>query len=428
MRECFESFLLACIVLPLSLSSATRSCCAQAEADTPPAVVAEQDGQGRPKNSDAASTPTISGPGEENPDEGDICSAPEAPLERIIHQVELADPVFPSTPATVYDVVLSRDRNGFPVEYGLSLVTHVCTDGQCEVVEVTMVWDALGYFERLRCPPGKRLTKKEHEPFTAEDYAKLDRILKDHGSILGSWTLAFLERPVEIGDGVDAVTSATPITVQDSVIQEAEYTTWALWHWANGEIVPKLRGITKQNCSPAYLNHLLVSEDLRCTDFALDYVMEQHPSDPRFVQSVFHILENGERDLIIRSLEFLIHAIPDKRRLHARLIESCCRMRSTDCPMILQELAADPDLPATTIEGLTGRLSRLPYFPIHLILRMLEERTFASEKTISDVAALLDSDDFFIARRAYAHLVKQDLNADTEDKVNAFRERNRGRL
>ena len=428
MREYFEHFLLACIVLTLSPSLATRSCCAQAEADTPPAVVAEQDGQGRPKNSDAASTPTISGPGEANPDEGDAYSATDARLERIIYQVELADPVSPSTPALVYDVVLSRDRNGFPVEYALSFETHVCTDGQCEVVEVTMVWNAPGYFERLRCPPGKPLTKKEHAPFTAEDYGKLDRILKDRRSILGSWTLAFLERPVEIGDGVDAVTGPTPITVRDSVIQEAAYTTWALWHWANGEIVPKLRGITKQNCTPAYLNHLLVGEDLRCADFALDYVMQQHPSDPRFVQSVFHILENGERDQITRSLEFLSHAISDKRRLHARLIESCCQMRSADCPMILQELAAEPDLPATTIEGLTGRLSQLPYFPIHLILRMLEERTFASEQTISDVAALLESDDFFIARRACEHLVKQDLDADTGNKVNAFRERNRSRL
>jgi len=393
MREYFDRFVLACFALTLSPSLASRSCCARAEADTPPAGVAKH-----------------------------------ARLERMIHQVELADPVSPSTPARVYDVVLSRDRNGFPAEYALSFETHVCTDDQCKVVEVTMVWNATGYFERLRCPPGKRLTKKDHAPFTAEDYAKLDRILKDRGSILRTWTLAFLERPVETTDGVDAVTSPTPITVQDSVIEDAAYTTWALWHWANGEIVPKLRGITNENCTPAYLNHLLVSEDRRYADFALDYLMEHHPSDPQFLESVFHILENGERDQITHSLEFLSHAIPDKQTRHARLIESCYRMRSADCPMILEELAAEPDLPATTFEGLTGRLTQLPYFPIHLILRMLEKRKFASERTTSDVAALLDSDDFFIARRAYEHLAKQDLDADTGNKVNVFRERNRDRL
>jgi hypothetical protein len=378
MREQAVRLFLFCIVVTMSPSLATRSCRAEAQAET--------------------------------------------------YQVELADPVSPSTPPRVYDVVLSRDRNGFPVEYALSFETHVCTDGQCRAVEVTMVWNAPGYFERLRCPPGKPLTKKEHVPFTVEDYAKLDRILKDRGSILGSWTLAFLDRPVETGDGVDAVTAPTPIAVQDSVIRDAAYTTWALWHWANGEIVPKLRGITEQNCTPAYLNHLLISEDRRYADSALEYVTEHLISDPQFVESVFHILENGARDQIARSLEYLSHAIPDKRRLHARLIESCCRMRPVDCPMILQKLSADPDLPATTLEDLTGRLMQFPYFPIHLILKTLEERKFASEKTISDVAALLDNDDFFIARRAYEHLAKQDLDAETGNKVNAFRERNRDRL
>ncbi|MEE8452091.1 MAG: hypothetical protein V3R99_09260 [Thermoguttaceae bacterium] len=331
-------------------------------------------------------------------------------------------------PARVYDVVLTRDRRGFPVEYALSFETHVCTDKQCKPVEVTMVWNAPGYFDRLGYPPGKPLTKTEHVPFTAEDYTKLDRILKERGSILGGWTLAFLEESKETDDDVDAVTSPTPTTVKDSVIQDAAYTSWALWHWANGEIVPKLRGITKQNCTPAYLNHLLVAEDRRFADFALDYLMEHHPSDPQFVESVFHILESGEKDQIALSLEFLSHAIPDKQRLHARLIESCCRMRSADCPVILQEFAAEADLPATTLEGLTGRLTQFPYFPIHMILRMLEERKFASKKTISDVAALLDNDDFFIARRAYEHLAKQDLDADTGSKFNAFRERNRDRL
>jgi hypothetical protein len=359
---------------------------------------------------------------------GRRCAGAEAGAEKTIHRVELADPVSPQTPPGVYDVVLSRDRNGFPLEYALSFQTHVCTDGQCEPVEVTMVWNAAGYFERLECPPGKPLTKKEHVPFTPEDYAKLDRILKDRGSILRTWTLAYLDRPVETADGVDAVTSATPTTVRDSVIQDAAYTSWALWHWANGEIVAKLRGITLGICTPAYLDHLLVCEDRRFSDFALDFLNERRPADPRFVEGVFHILENGERDQIPRALEFLGRAIPDKRTLHARLIESCCRMRLADRPMILQELAAEPDLPAATLEDLTGRLAELPYFPVHLILRMLEERKFASKTTISDVAALLESDDFFIARRAYEHLLKQDLDADTENRVKAFGERNRDRL
>ena len=74
MRETFERFVLACVVLTLSPLLATRSCCAQAEVDMPPAGVVKQDGQ--------------------------ICP------------VELSDPLSPSTPARVYDVILSKDGNG----------------------------------------------------------------------------------------------------------------------------------------------------------------------------------------------------------------------------------------------------------------------------------------------------------------------------
>jgi len=361
-------------------------------------------------------------------------------LERVTHRVELADPASPEKPPRIYEVVQTRDRRRFPVEYALSFETHVCDTGQCRPVEVTMAWNAAGGFERLECPPGKPLTKKDHEPFTDEDYAKLDRILKDRGSMLRGWTLDFLEEPAEpahgggnsiddgLADGVDAVTQPTPVAVQEAVVRDAAYTSWALWHWANGAIVPELRRMTEASCTPEYLQHLLLSDDRRLTDFALDYVIEHHPSDGRFAEGVFHVLGHGERDQIGRSLDFLARAVPDKRRLHAGLIEAFSQRCSAEGILILRRLLDEPDLPAATLEDLTGRLDELPYFPIHLILRALEERRFASEKTISDVAALLKSDDFFIARRAYEHLAQQDLDADTQGRVSAFRERSRGRL
>ncbi len=349
-------------------------------------------------------------------------------LERVVHRVELADPVFPAKSPQVYELVQLKDRNGDPAEYTLSFRTHVCVDNQCKPVEVTLFWNAVGYFERLEYPPAMPLTKKEHVPFTDEDYVKLDRILKDRNSILGSWAVSYLEQPVPAEENVDAVTAPTPVTVQDSVVEDAAFTTWALWRWANGEIVPKLHNITEQSCSPAYLKRLLKSEDRRFADFALDYLVEQDRFDPDFADSVFHLLEHGERDQILRALTYLDKAVANKQTLHARLVDSCCRVRPADCPLILEKLSGEPDLSAGTLEALTGRLDELPYFPIHLVLRMLEERKFASDTTIADAAALLVNDDFFIARRAYEHLSKLDPGGDVQAKIEAFHERNRDRL
>ena len=104
-------------------------------------------------------------------------------------QVELSDPVAPTLPPRAYRVVQSCDENGFPAGYALTFTTHVCVDEQCRMVKVTMHWDALGYYERLEYPADTPLTKKKHVPFAAEDYAKLDQILKDRDSILGSQPL-----------------------------------------------------------------------------------------------------------------------------------------------------------------------------------------------------------------------------------------------
>ena len=345
-----------------------------------------------------------------------------------ICRVELADPVFPSMPVRLYPVVQSRDRNGFPVGYALAVKTDVCMDKKCKTIEVIMHWNALGYYERLECPPHKPLTKKEHIPFDGDDYAKLDRILRDGNSILGRHSLAFLAKPVEDATGVDAWTGATPLTVQASVVKDAAYTTWVMWRWANGEIVQKLRRLTEQDCTPPYLRVLLRSEDRRNVDFALKYVVEHHGRDAQFLDDVVHVLETGDREHIILSLRFLTGLMKNKETLHARLIESCCRMQSMYSPIVLDHLAADPELPRTTLEGLTGRLDQLPYFQVHLILRLLERRKFFSKKTQSDVCQLLDGDDFFIGRRACEHLMKQNLDSETQRKVNAFRQRYRDRL
>jgi hypothetical protein len=367
-------------------------------------------------------------------------SLAQSPPGREVHPLVLADPVNPASPPRLYDVVLSKDQYGFPDEYELDFQTSVCTDGQCRLVELTMVWRATAGYERLHCPPGKPLTKKEHVPFTEDDYVQLDRILKDSQSLLGDWRPddpAASQQAGEPAEGseptsdagqVDAVTMPTPIEARTSVVKDAAYTTWTLWQWANGPIVPKLRAITQRHCSVDYVNHLLVSSDLRDIQFALDHVRKHRRGDPPFVEGLYRVLEHGEQDQISEALELLSAAVTERESLHAHLVEACLRMRPHDCPIVLQRLAAEPVLSATTLEQLTANLDQLPYYPIHLILKMLEAREVASDATLRDVAALLDCEDFFIARRAYEHLCKHDLDAEMQSRVAAFGQRHRDRL
>ena len=342
--------------------------------------------------------------------------------------IELADPSAPDLPPRTYSVVQTSDEHGFPAGYALSFTTQVCVNRQCRMVEVTMHWDALGYYERLECPADTPLTKKEHVPFVAEDYAKLDRILKDRESILGSQPLETFNKPPQEVPGIDGWSGATPQTVKHAVVNGAAYTSWTMWRWANGEIVVKLQGLTEQRCTPDYLRHLLRSGDRRAIGFALQHIQRRQTSAEPFVDDVFHVLETGDREQVALCIQFLHRAMQDKRRLHARLIASCCRINSIYSPMILDYFSAQLDLPAETLEGLTGILNQLPYFQVHLILRLLDERSYFSKQVEADVAGLLDSPDFFIARRASEHLMKQQPGSATKRKLDAFRQRYRQRL
>ena len=383
-----------CLRTALSLCLAGISCCASAKAASP----AAED------------------------------SKPRAETEAVVYEVELANPAVPSEPGRSYSVVQRSDRNGFPVEYSLLVRTPVCTGGKCKTVDVTIFWNSLGYYERLKCPPGKPLTKKEHVPFDAADYAKLDRILRDRNSVLGTHSLATMVQRAADDEGADAWTGPTPVTVQQSVVKDAAYTTWVMWRWANGSIVPELRSLTERRCTPRFLEHLLRSDDRRDVDFALDHILKHSADDGRYRDAVFHVLENGDRDQVRRSLSFLDKAVKDRKVLHARLAESCCRMKQFCSPIVLDYFGADPELPSTTLEELTSRLGRLPYFQVHLTLQLLEARKAFSARIESDVSRLLDSRDFFIARRASEYLVKQQLSPTIRKKLDAFRERNRDRL
>lgn len=352
----------------------------------------------------------------------------EASDQTAVDQIELSDPVSPALPPRVYRVVPSSDAQGFPTGYALSFTTHVCVDEQCRMVKVTMHWNALGYYERLECPTDTPLTKKKHVPFAAEDYAKLDRILKDRDSILGSQPLEVLVKPVQDVQGIDGWSGATPQTVRDAVVDDAAFTSWTMWRWANGEIVSKLQDLTEQRCTPDYLRHLLQSNDRRAVDFSLRYITRHRPSDEQFVDDVFHVLETGDREHLSLALQFLHRAMKDKRRLHDRLVESYCRLNSSYSSMILDYFSAQEDLPAETLERLAKTLNQLPYFQIHLILRLLEKREFFSEQVESEIAGLLDNPDFFIARRASEHLMKQPLGTETKRKLDAFRQQYRQRL
>jgi len=344
--------------------------------------------------------------------------------DQMIKPIELTDPVYPEQPKRKHDLVVYRDHRGFPAGYTMNLVNKVCLDDICRVVEVTVHWDVTGTYERLEYSQGKPLTKRRHEPFKAGDYEKLDDILKDRESILKDHSLAYLARAgakSEDPSGVDGISGATPATVRQAVVKDAAWTTWVLWQYANTEIAPILQATTEAHCTPAYIQHMLESNDWRNIAFVLNYLLKQDTISSDYTMQVVQAMPTADNDQIELALQYLERAVVDKNEFHRLLIMTLPSLEENHAVRTIERLASDEALENEILVHLTGQFGKLTYYPIHLSLRLIEEQGCFSSDVEANVAELLDSKNFFVARRASEFLTTQTLTPETEQKLESFR-------
>ncbi len=357
---------------------------------------------------------------------------------RVVTQVELTDPVYPNKPKKEHALTAYINDEGFPSGYSMELINEVCLDGVCKLVEVTMYWDAMGFYKSLEYPEGKPLTKVEHEPFVEADYEKLDSILKDRDSILDNHELGFLATEKDDksavndyqteGDEVDGVSKATPGAVKEAVVKDAAWTTWVLWKYANTELVTIMEEMTKSRISPKFLQHLLDSKNWQKIEFALNHLMGQEPVAPKYIDKVTDILPSAGIDHIGLLLEYLQRASPDKSTCYQKLIGALVELDPYGAAMVIELLESDAQLEEEIIEEFASSLVSQKYYPIHLGLRLIESRKFFSKSIETDIVKLLHNQDFFIARRASDFLSDRKLSPFAKEELRVFRAKYADRL
>ncbi len=360
---------------------------------------------------------------------GSVCAQ-----DRLEYAIPLHDPIQPELPQINFQVDLILDAQGFPLEYRMPLTTGVCLDGSCNLLQATLYWDALGNYSRLddaKTP----LTKGDHKPFTDADYVRLDQILKARRSILGTHPLDyFLVKPDDHSEAeVDGITSATPLSVKDAVVDQAAYTSWVLWHWVNGSIVDRLHAETVARVDDDYLLHGLKSDEHRLIGFALEQLLERsqksegpgskvaHPEDnpddvrpstlrpltPVFKDACFHIMENSGRTNCELALELLTESAEDPAEVQCRLIALVGR-NSGSSRLLLSyfEKLPDPD-PVVWVE-LAKQLELISgYYDLDAAFALLEKQAGGLPEVRASVAPLADSEDPFVAQRAEEFMATQ---------------------
>ncbi|MCK5368518.1 MAG: hypothetical protein KAQ62_08190, partial [Cyclobacteriaceae bacterium] len=205
-----------------------------------------------------------------------ISSTTENETSDISYRVKIFDFPMEDT-AFVSSVELSYGSDSIPVQYSSIIATMVCDDGLCQTLELKMCWNLIGNYMGFDTIPGLPLTKFDHLPFIPEDYKKMHEILANKNSVLERKTLdeLFDKDSIRKSNTVDAVTGATAAVVKNAIVEGALYSSYALWHIANGDIKSKIRKRTSEIYTPELGDRMLHSNDYQEQLFVLKLITDK---------------------------------------------------------------------------------------------------------------------------------------------------------
>ncbi len=197
----------------------------------------------------------------------------------------------PSDQADSLDIEIERlfDETGLPDGYKARVFTPICEEDKCYAVEIDFYWDLIGRYVRYDTIPGQPLTKLEHEPFTPEEYEKLDEILSNSSSVLANYKKEELVRDIE-EEGVDGVSGATITEIRESVISGAVYSCYVLWHIVHGPVTESIRMKTLSDLSDSLVQKLVGQEDQE-----INYFLINNFTKPDFIEYMEHVLATIEK-------------------------------------------------------------------------------------------------------------------------------------
>ncbi len=364
--------------------------------------------------------------------------------KKIPCEIELRHPGINSNKSKIHTLYQIQDAHGLITGYSMVVDSVICKEASCEVVNVTMTWDALGQYQSYKIDEGTELEKVkipkknkkkkakypkvntyEAIPFSNADNKKLHQILKEKHSPLKKRTLDNVTNVHKENEDIDFVASPTPPTIKNAVIEGAALTCFHLWHWANGDVVTATKELTHQSCSEKQLSYLVVSKKPHYVLFALEHLIQHKLYSLNIVKLVNDQMQDGDqRSVIDLGYLYLKNAIPNKNKFQDNLATVFSQSNNHSRIFILELLEAKKELPGALIEKMISSLPLMTsYDEINAFLNILEKLNYSSPEVLTTSAKVLENNNFFIARRAYWYLEKKSLDKQTSDLVLKFREK-----
>jgi hypothetical protein len=256
-------------------------------------------------------------------------------------------------------VDLVYDKDNLPDSYHSRIKTPVCEDTLCYLVTIDLYWDLLGNFTDYKTPRKSPLTKFDHIRFTKTDHAKLKSILANSESSLRDHAVETLldpERKKQSAVVVDAVSGATNTAVKDEVVEGALYSTYTLWHIANGDIAKKIQAHSKPLIDAKVIRKMLASDNAHYQYYALNQIADQ--DFDQYAALVIRLVSEGSSYVPYFAIEKIPARIWASEPHQYNLVKLLGKVEFKMQNEILNKLKDTPLTPATR-DALFANMSKL---------------------------------------------------------------------
>lgn len=303
-----------------------------------------------------------------------------------------------------------------------------CGEGICRKDTVSLYWTELGQYHSYALEEGTELEKGNGHDFEEADYVKLDTVLANTDSELANRYAWELIKGRIGANTVEAVSGATVIMPKDHYVGEAVWTSFTLWHYAHGEIVETIRDLSGSHYSESDFVSFLEGKDLDYQAFALEQLRRKGLSSKSVLEGVYALVEKADESLNRELVEF---AESQEDVLFGEVLLRYIALGSADLRFLCLDSLAESDrlVDSSFLKRLCTDLSLFDdYQQLTLVLTHLEEHGSLELLGEEQVEALLDNDNFVVAREAYWILLRNEVSEGVKALLNRFYENHHERL
>lgn len=295
--------------------------------------------------------------------------------------------------------------SGYPVYYSRNVRTNVCFDGKCRLLDIVLFWNPTGRYLGFEMPEDEYLSKFDHDPFTKEEYIRLNELLADPALPLGNFAYNEIILASEMPqDDVDGVSGATSKDILEYVVEGAAYTTHKLFKTVYGETQRIVQQWTAELSDDTFIGLVLEGANYEDKIWVLGSIRGNLAKYPGVRETVLELIKSDDYSLSEKALNVFVGRDMEDESVQEELMGGFNEFDYGQRNSVIQLLKKAANLFPSTIYMLNSQLSDMEVPLVVETLELYKINRIRDKDTVEAITALSRVENRYLATKAAEYL------------------------